>query len=118
MGSSPVSPTAASPEFLAVFRAHADAKGAMSFARFMDLALYHPEVGYYRQRRPRVGRGPGTDFFTASTSGPIFGELICAACVKLLRAAGRDPARHMFVEIGAEPDGDGVLAGVGHPFSD
>jgi SAM-dependent MidA family methyltransferase len=88
----------------------------MSFARFMELALYHPQVGYYRRGRTRIGRSAGTDFFTASTSGPIFGELICAAGVKLLTAGGRDPSRHTFVEIGAEPGSDGVLTSVAHPF--
>lgn len=116
MGSSSNDSTAPSPEFLAVFRAHADARGAMSFARFMELALYHPQVGYYRRDRPRVGYGAGTDFFTASTSGPLFGELIAAAAAQLLRAAGRDPAAHTFVEIGAE-SASGVLAAVTHPFA-
>jgi SAM-dependent MidA family methyltransferase len=80
----------------------------------MELALYDPAVGYYRQSRPRVGYGAGTDFFTASTSGPVFGELLVAAIVKLL--AGREPRDFAFVEIGAEPGG-GVLAGVAHPFA-
>lgn len=105
-----------SPEFAAVFHAHADASGAMSFARFMDLALYHPEVGYYRQARARIGYGGETDFFTASTSGPLFGELVVAACAGLLRAGGRDPSAHAFVEIGAEQAG-GILSGVEHPFA-
>lgn len=99
-----------------MFRTRADASGVMTFARFMDLALYHPEIGYYRRDRPRVGYGRETDFFTASTSGPLFGELVAAACEKLLREAGRDPRQHTFVEIGAEPGGAGVLAGVSHPF--
>lgn len=114
MGSSAnTPPTAASPEFLAVFRAAADETGAMPFARFMELALYHPLVGYYRRDRARVGYGPGTDFFTASTSGPLFGELVAAACTRLL--GERDPRAHTFVEIGAETP-DGVLAGLSHPF--
>lgn len=115
MGSSANQSALASPEFLAAFRAQADASGAMPFARFMELALYHPEVGYYRRDRPRVGYGPGTDFYTASTSGPVFGELVAAACAKRLRDAGRDPAAHTFVEIGAE-NPTGVLTGVAHPF--
>lgn len=85
----------------------------MSFAAFMELALYHPLVGYYRRPRARVGYAPGTDFFTASTSGVVFGELVSAACLKLLGA--RDPQEHTFIEIGAEPGG-GVLTGVSHPF--
>jgi len=87
----------------------------MSFARFMELALYAPVVGYYRRDQTRVGYTPGTDFFTASTSGPIFGELIVAASVKLL-GLGRDPHDYTFVEIGAENEG-GVLAAVPHPFA-
>jgi len=80
----------------------------------MDLALYDPACGYYRRHRNRVGYGAETDFFTASTSGPVFGELICAAVVTLL--AGRNPRDYTFVEIGAEP-GSGVLAEVTHPFA-
>jgi SAM-dependent MidA family methyltransferase len=87
----------------------------MNFAQFMELALYHPTLGYYRRNRSRVGYGRGTDFYTATTSGAVFGELVAAAAVKLL--AGRPPKDFTFVEIGAEPGG-GVLANVPHPFRD
>lgn len=117
MGSSSASPASASPEFLALFRAHADADGTMTFARFMELALYDPQLGYYRRNGPRVGREPGTDFYTSTSSGPVFGELVSEACRQRLVQAGRDPARHTFVEIGAEPGSAGVLAGVKHPFA-
>ena len=96
-----------------MFRAESGAGGVMPFARFMELALYHPSVGYYRRGQTRVGRGGSTDFFTASTSCPVFGELVSAACVKLL--GERQPHEHTFVEIGAEPE-QSVLAGVSHPF--
>ena len=79
----------------------------------MELALYHPTLGYYRHSGPRVGYGGETDFFTASTSGPVFGRLVAAACVALL--GGREPRDHAFVEIGAETE-EGVLAGVASPF--
>ena len=109
MGSSA---NAASSEFLSAFRARAQ-DSALSFAEFMELALYHPTFGYYRRNRPRVGYGKGTDFFTASTSGPVFGELVAAACVDLLgeKAAGEST----FIEIGAETKA-GILANVQHPF--
>jgi SAM-dependent MidA family methyltransferase len=115
MGSSTTpKPPADRPGFPGLFRAHADATGAMTFARFMALALYHPETGYYRTSQPRVGYRAGTDFFTASTSGPVFGELVVAACTTLL--AGRDPHDYAFVEIGAE-SAQGVLENVVHPFA-
>lgn len=117
MASSPLPSPPISPEFKAVFRAHADATGKMSFATFMELALYHPAVGYYRRARTRVGYAPGTDFFTATSTGAMFGELVAASCAHLLRTAGRDPRAHTFVEVGAEPGTDGVLTGVAHPFA-
>ena len=104
-----------SASFLAVFRAQADANGAMPFDRFMELALYDPAVGYYRHEQSRVGYEAGTDFFTASTSGPVFGELVAAAGAALVRAHGSAPRDFVFVEIGAE-SAAGVLAGVTHPF--
>jgi len=113
MGSS--SPTNAHrASFPEVFRALAGPAGGLRFDRFMELALYHPAVGYYRSDRPRVGYGPGTDFFTATTSGAIFGELIIAACRSLLPAG--ELARHTFIEIGAEP-GQGVIQDLPHPFA-
>ena len=100
-----------------MFARNADANGTMSFARFMEIALYDPQVGYYRRKRTRVGYVPGTDFFTSSTSGAVFGELVSAACTTLLRSADRDPGAHMFVELGAEPESAGLLTGVTHPFA-
>src|SRR5690606_16157054 len=105
----------ASPEFRAIFDAAARASSnVLPFDQFMTLALYHPEVGYYRRNRPRIGYGPDTAFFTASTSGPVFGELVAAACTSLVGAA-HAPTYH-FVEIGSET-ATGILAGVAHPFA-
>lgn len=99
--------------FLERFRALAGPSLQLRFDEFLQLALYDLKVGYYRQDRPRVGYGPSTDFFTASTSGPLFGELICAACATLLRDIPL--SSFTFVEIGAEPQGS-VLRDVVHPF--
>lgn len=54
------------------------AHGPISFARFMDLALYHPIYGYYRRGIDPFGRSG--DFYTAEQLPP-FGELV-AACVE------------------------------------
>jgi SAM-dependent MidA family methyltransferase len=114
MGSSAPSSPGPSAAFADVFRARAGPDGTLAFAHFMELALYDPAVGYYRRPGARIGYGAGTDFFTASTSGSVFGELLAAAATHLL--AGADPREFTFVEIGAEPGG-GVLAGVAHPFA-
>ncbi len=111
MGS--LTPSILSPEFSDIFRTHRDTDGVMPFDRFMELALYHPQFGYYRRSRTRVGRGEDTDFYTASTSGPVFGELVAAAVVTLL--GDRDPKDFTFIEIGAEPAG-GIMKAVNHPF--
>ena len=46
----------------------------MSFARFMELALYAPDGGYYRAPTARPGRDG--DFITAPELHPIFGATI------------------------------------------
>ncbi len=103
------------PAFLERFRREAGPDGAMPFDRFMDLALFDPVLGYYRRDAKRVGYGPDTDFFTASSSGVIFGELVAAAAAQLARDHGADPAAMTFVEVGAETE-EGVLEGAAHPF--
>ena len=60
-------PRASRPELLALLLAEIDAAGPMCFARFMDLALHHPEHGYYAGGERRLG--PAGDFFTASDLG-------------------------------------------------
>lgn len=87
------------PGFHEVFAEAAGPEGALPFDRFCELALYHPQVGYYRRVRTRVGRGPGTDFETATTSNPVFGKLVAAACANLVEGNAADFA---FVEVGAE----------------
>jgi len=103
-----------SPEFLKQFEARAGDSGVLRFDEFVDLALYDSSCGYYRRNKRRVGYGPGTDFFTASTSGAVFGNLVAAACTKLVGES--EAAKYTFIEIGAETDG-GVLEGVSHPFA-
>ncbi len=51
-----------------------DVRGAISFARFMELALYCPDFGYYEAEEDRIGRGG--DFYTSVSVGSVFGELL------------------------------------------
>jgi SAM-dependent MidA family methyltransferase len=76
----------------------------MPFARFMELALYHPQHGYYARGRARIGRAG--DFFTNVSVGPIFGELLTAQFVEVWKQLGR-PRKFTIVEQGAH---DGQFA--------
>lgn len=81
--------------------------GPLTFARFMELALYEPELGYYT--RPDAldgGPGRGGDFLTAPEGHPIFGEAIARHLEAVWGALGR-PARFVVREHGA---GTGALA--------
>jgi SAM-dependent MidA family methyltransferase len=48
--------------------------GVISFARFMECALYCPVYGYYEKEEDTPGRRG--DFFTSVSVGPLFGELL------------------------------------------
>jgi SAM-dependent MidA family methyltransferase len=63
--------------------------GPMTLAEYMDIALYHPEYGYYTGAAQRSGRAG--DFYTSVDVGPLFGELLAvqfAEMDRLQRAAG------------------------------
>ncbi|MCL4402610.1 MAG: SAM-dependent methyltransferase, partial [Acidobacteria bacterium] len=70
--------------------------GPVSFARFMETALYHPEHGYYRG--DPFGRSG--DFFTAEQIQPVFGILMAARIRMLWEEAG-SPEDFTVVELGA-----------------
>lgn len=77
--------------------------GAMSFRDFSETALFDPRFGYYRRARERVGRGAGTDFYTAASLGGIFGKLVRHAARSLLGVSDSELRGFALVEIGAEP---------------
>lgn len=88
----------------AAIRSEIAATGPITFARFMEIALYDPERGYYRGAAARPGRGG--DFLTAPEAHPIFGRAIARFVDDLWRALGR-PGRFTIREYGA---GEGALA--------
>ncbi len=57
-----------------ILRAEIEAASAIPFARFMELALYHPEYGYYERTPAIVGRRG--DYYTSVSVGSVFGELL------------------------------------------
>jgi SAM-dependent MidA family methyltransferase len=67
-----VTTTGGNAQLIDALRAEITAQGGrIPFARFMELALYHPDWGYYHAAQRRPGR-PG-DFLTAPEAHPFFG---------------------------------------------
>jgi SAM-dependent MidA family methyltransferase len=78
--------------------------GPITFARFMELALYEPGLGYYRVESARPGREG--DFLTAPESHPIFGWALARQLSEVWQLLDR-PGRFTIRELGA---GTGALA--------
>lgn len=57
-----------------VIRHEISVSGAIPFTRFMELALYHPEHGYYEGAGRLIGRRG--DYFTSVSVGSLFGDLL------------------------------------------
>jgi SAM-dependent MidA family methyltransferase len=86
--------------------AASQAGGVLPFARFMELALYHPEFGYYERHDRQIGRSG--DFFTSVSVGPLFGQLLAFRLAQTLQPALTGSPRIILAEAGAH---DGQLAG-------
>ena len=96
------------PELIAAITSEIAASGPIPFVRFMELALYHPQYGYYmRHPEPaheRIGwRG---DFYTSSDVHPILGQALAKQAEQMYRLLGQ-PHPFTIVEMGA---GKGLLA--------
>lgn len=69
--------------------------GAISFAKFMELALYAPDLGYYNTEKMKFGQAG--DFVTASEISPLFAACIARQCQQILSTL----AQGSILEIGA-----------------
>jgi len=88
---------------LPLIKQEADRHGVLSFARFMELALYTPDLGFYQRSETVIGCSG--DFFTSVSVGRLFGELL--AC-QFAAWFGKIPLKKpVIVECGAH---DGQLA--------
>jgi SAM-dependent MidA family methyltransferase len=81
-----------------LIREHIRANGPVTFAWFMEQALYHPRFGYYASGRCRIGRRG--DYFTNVSVGPLFGRLLAAQFVEIWSKLGK-PDDFTIVEQGA-----------------
>jgi SAM-dependent MidA family methyltransferase len=78
--------------------------GPITFERYMQLCLYHPEFGYYMQPPERTG--VSGDYFTSADLHPVFARLVARQAAEMWDLLGR-PARFTWVEMGA---GRGLFA--------
>ncbi|HUA64105.1 MAG TPA: SAM-dependent methyltransferase [Verrucomicrobiae bacterium] len=78
--------------------AEIEREGPISFQRFMETALYHPQFGYYRSSRDPFGKAG--DFYTATQLQPVFGILMASHIRELYRRMGA-PADFTVVDLGA-----------------
>ena len=76
----------------------------MTFADYMDLALYHPEQGYYATGAVNIGSEG--DFFTSPHLSRDFGELLAEQFAQMWDILGH-PMPFTLMEMGA---GQGLLA--------
>ncbi len=94
---------------MAILQEEIAAHGPVTYARFMELALYHPVWGYYtrpvdQDERPRIG--PSGDFYTSADVHPGLGWALAAQIEQVDRLL-ESPSTLTVVEIGA---GKGLLA--------
>lgn len=74
----------------------------ISFSEYMEVALYHPDFGYYQN--PDICFGEGGDFVTAPQMGPLFAKTLATFCAEAMQELDKP----FIVEFGP---GSGQLAG-------
>lgn len=84
-------------------RREIEREGRITFRRFMELALYHPQHGYYNSPREKLGRAG--DYLTSPEAHPLFGQLVAKQLEEMWRLMGTPPQFEV-LEVGA---GKGTL---------
>lgn len=74
--------------------------GAITFERYMELALHAPGLGYYSSGSTKLGRSG--DFVTAPEISPLFSRCVARQCAQILAQTGG-----VILELGA---GTGAMA--------
>jgi SAM-dependent MidA family methyltransferase len=91
-------------DLIRIIRTQVEKHGPVSFAWFMQQALYHPEHGYYSSGRCAIGRKG--DYFTNVSVGSLFGQLLALQFSEIWERLGR-VSHFVIVEQGAH---DGQFA--------
>lgn len=87
-------------ELLVAIRSEIAVRGPLTFARFMELTLYHPQWGYYTAPDAPNRIGYSGDYYTNVSVGVLFGRLLALQFAEMWEAMGR-PAKFTLLELGA-----------------
>jgi len=71
--------------------------GPIPFSRYMELCLYHPELGYYSRHAEQFGKSGG--FYTSSDVHAVFGRLLARQFDEMWRVLG-SPEQIEILELG------------------
>jgi len=69
-----------------ILRDEIRAKGSISFRRYMEVCLYHPEFGYYTSGKNRFGREG--DYYTSAQLGTLYARLMAKRFEEMRRELG------------------------------
>jgi len=72
-------------------------RGPIPFSRYMELCLYHPDLGYYSRHAEQFGKAG--DFYTSSDVHAVFGRLLARQFEEIWRVLG-SPERIEILELG------------------
>jgi SAM-dependent MidA family methyltransferase len=101
-----VAARAHSEKLIAHIRHEIDAAGgSISFARYMELALMAPGLGYYSAGSHKLGAQG--DFVTAPEISPLFSRCVARQCQQVIETLRHEPGGVDVLEFGA---GSGVMA--------
>jgi SAM-dependent MidA family methyltransferase len=64
-------------------------RGPLPFSRYMELCLYHSELGYYSRAQEQFGKAG--DFYTSSDVHAVFGRLLARQFEEMWRMLGSPP---------------------------
>jgi SAM-dependent MidA family methyltransferase len=87
---------------VAIIRDEIIKQGPIPFIRFMELALYHPEFGYYCSPHDKIGLT--ADYDTSPSVHPVFAKLLGKQILQMILALGNKEIS--LIEFGA---GEGTL---------
>src|SRR3990172_5995687 len=85
-------------ELISEIKKQIEKKGRITFAEFMDIALYWPGKGYYTSENVRWGKDG--DYLTSIDVSPVFGRLLAHQINEMWQNLG-SPPQFSIIEVGA-----------------